>query len=348
MDLLQIFIIQNENCALNFLHLDKGETDYIYLTLDEYSGLKSSSYIKNEYEKLISVENKSSMLFQSSNFIQKLLLIKNFTKEVKSILNRYKNKYTSVEIYIGNDGALHKAIIIAAKNIFLNIHVTMLIDTIVGDRPITIKTMILRYLEPVLSMAHISQYFPSIFGISSLVNTIFVSHQSNKSVLIRRGAKADKLFVKESPRISMLKELCRQQKKVKKSKPRILFVASAWEWHKRNDVEAWQTKALIELIAMAKHHKNFKYDLSIRLHPRQSQHVTSQLNPRYISTENSFEDDLLNAAVIISFRSSALYDATLIGKETFVYEIGAPETPKNVFIDSLKRLDHLTDILNIG
>lgn len=347
MNLLKIFIIQNENHALNFLHLDKNEADYIYISLDKYSGLNTTSYLGNEYEKLICLENKSSFLFQSANFIQKLLLIKTLTKEVKSILNRYEKKFKNVEVFIGNDGALQKAIIVVSKNIFQKSHVTMWIDTIMGDRPVTVKTIILRYLDPILSMGKISQYFPSIFGISSLVNTIFVSHTSNKSVLIRRGVNADKIFIQESPRISMLKTRYKKEKKNEQSKPKILFVASAWEWHKRNDVEAWQTNVLIELIAMAKHHKDFTYDISIRLHPRQSQHVTSLLDPQYINTDNSFESALLNAAVIVSFRSSALYDAALIGKETFVYEVGAPETPKNTFIDSLKRLNHLTDILNI-
>jgi len=339
---INLFIIQNENHYLNFFHRSKDNIPHCLVFLDNYSGLKICNDKINLSENTIVPNNRSGILIKNKSFLKKILCVYLFSRELEREIHSKIDGYKKVNIIIGNDGALQKASISVIKKINKNVYVSLLIDTIMGDRKKTLNAKLKSVFEPILSFFGISQYFPGILGTSSLIDSVTVSHKSNKDVLIRRGVSPEMIFIKDSPRISWLKKESNNLPRNKK----ILFVAGAWEWHGRTDVEDWQSKVLENLVTAASHHPNGDL-IKIRLHPRQFKKSTSKLNSRFICDKKNLEESIITSNKIISFRSSALYDASVIGKEVYIYEKNAPHSPKNEFMQSIQRLNSIEDILKL-
>lgn len=339
---INLHIIQNENHYLNFLHRSKNDYPCCLLFLDNYTGLNIYNDKLSLSENVILPKNKSNILIKNKSLLKKILCVYFFSNELKREIYPLINGYKEINIIIGNDGPLQKASIAIVKKINKNISVKLLIDTIMGDRKKTLSAKIKSVIEPALSFFEVSQYFPGILGTSSLINSISVSHKSNRDVLINRGVSPEIIFIEDSPRISWLK---REAYNFPSNK-NILFVAGAWEWHGRADIEIWQSRVMQDIISFASLHP-YGNRIKIRLHPRQFKSSTSKLNAKFICNKESLEESIISSDKIISFRSSALYDASVIGKEVFVYEENAPHAPKNKFIGSIERLNSINEIFKL-
>ena len=339
---LSLYVIQNENHYLNFSLSSHADNHYYLLLLDNFTGLQTDTLTHNCKDNELKPVNNTHYLMSNKSYLSKIICISHFSKQLQMILPSLLREFDEVNIVLGNDGGLQKAVAYEVKKIKAKTSVNLLIDTIMGDREKTLRSSITKIIEPLLHRLRISHYFPSVLGTSGIINKIFVPHSSNKDVLIRRGVNAKKITIQESPRISWLKSLS----DTKANNGNILFVAGAWEWHGRPDVEIWQLQILQQLTShAAKHPKGHK--IKIRLHPRQFNHTTEKIDPKYICDSKSLESALLLADTIISFRSSALYDASLIGKDIYILESNAPVTPVNEFMQSVPRIESIKGIFDL-
>lgn len=331
-----IYIIQNEGEAYNFSAICKSKD--IVITFDDVTQFDTESYFKNKDVKVFNP--KFSFKKNKSNFIYKIfnsfLLRRESLLFFKGNLN-HKHKYN---VFISNDGPYVKAIISSLKTLDISIVVELWIDTMIGDRGKYYKELAISKINLLASKFNIDYILPSILGTSYFINKILVPIQPFRDVLINRGVNKNKIEVADTPRISSLKN--RELPRVINN--RYLFVASAWEWHGRNECEIWQKNAINDLIRLFES-VSLGGCFYVRFHPRQTKLQTKFLDKQYISKVDNYIDDIALSTHVISYRSTALFDATILNKKTYIYDKNAPFAPGNKFLESITKLNSINDLL---
>ena len=342
-----VFLIQNENHALNAISALRSDSKYTFIILDKYTGLEVEKKIpKDAGHSLIILSNPGEKLFYNVGYLGRILMVLRVRNIYRAILSDIGKNSDRVKIIIGNDSALAKALILVARKIFTSLQVEMWIDTLMGARKKNIRDTFFVRIEKWSILLGIGDLVPTVFGTSRLVDRVFVSHGSNKEALVKRGQMPSKIEVRPSPRFKAMKIRANQISSYRTG--RVLIVASAWEWHGRSDIEDWQSKFFNNLAHKMNQDRKVKQGVSIRLHPRQLQTKLATELSHYLSKIDSYEQDLIESDCIISFRSSALFDAYQLGKEVYVYEVEAPEVQTNAFLESLPRVSDLDSILKLN
>lgn len=338
---LFVYILQNESHLKNALADGVSRRRKIFIILDEFSGLSLSALIPLHTNiEVLFLRNQFSASLQHGSRLRKLGRQFASQRNIKNQLQHYFRGKTIGTIVFFNDSALVKIIILILKKIGDGLITEFWIDTLVGHRKKTLTQRFWVFAESLSLWLGLVAITPTVFGTTKLADRVLVPHLASKVALIARGQSDQKFVIKLTPRIIQLVEA--SDNWVPASLTRILIVASAWEWHGRADVEQWQNEFFAEVARLSS--VNPDVAVCIRFHPRQT-NISPFLGGQVIGSGISdFETDLLEASHIVSLRSSALFDAFLLQKQCFVYEVGAPSVVSNEFIDSLPRLYSVHDI----
>lgn len=339
---LTVYIVQNENHAINFSLDSKGKNS-LFIYLDNLTGVKAQNSHKGSLSNVIFLGKDNAKYFYRTNWLNKLLIIFNIRKEIENLVKSIK-KDKNINIVIGNDGSLQKLIIYKIKKHLENIYpisVELWVDSLVVKNEISIKKYILRVIGYISNFFKISYLFPSEFCKSDLIDHIYTSDESISRTLVSNGVKEHKIEIKKFPRVLYLTE---RSLSTEKRDERLLFLLGAWEWHGHLETELWQENVVHSLIKL-KEKENLQVDIAIRPHPRQSDEFKTRIGLKYLSKIDSFEEDILNSSIVLSFRSSGLLDAKLLGKTTLVFEKGSPFKETNDFIESLTKIHDLKEIV---
>jgi hypothetical protein len=338
---LTVYIVQNENHAINFSLDSKGKNS-LFIYLDNLTGVKARNSHKGNLDNIIFLGTDNKKYFYRTNWWNKLCIIFNTRKEIDTIVKSI-TKDRSINIVIGNDGSLQKLIIYRIKKYLANIaHITveLWVDSLVVKKEISLKRYILSVVAYISNLFKISYLFPSEFCKSDLIDCIYTSDQSIIKTLVSNGVSENKIHIKKFPRVLYMSE---RVSSIEKKEERLLFLLGAWEWHGHLETELWQEKVVHNLIKL-KEKENLQVDIAIRPHPRQSEEFRTRIGLDHISEFESFEEDILNSSIVLSFRSSGLLDAKLLGKTTLVFENGSPFKETNDFIESLTKIHNLNEI----
>ena len=336
-----VYIVQNENHAINFSLDAKGKNN-IFIYLDNLTGLSSFSSNARKVENAIFLVKEKTPPFYRTNIINKLSIIYKVKKEISSTMT-YLSAFNELKIIIGNDGSLQKLIIYEIKKKLSNschFSVELWIDSLIIRRKMSLKKHTKELISQIAHNFKVSYLFPSEFSKFPLIDIFYVADETIKNTLVANGIEEEKIKIKFFPRIKFMLNKFGSKENISK---RLLFVSSAWTWHGYPGVERWQKKVIEDLIEL-KERKLLNADLFIRNHPRQSKESISSIPARYLSKNKSFEEDIVNSTAIISFRSSALYDAKVLGKTVLVYEEKSPFHETNDFIEKLTKVRNLIEI----
>ena len=336
-----VYIVQNENHAINFSLDAKGKNNF-FIYLDNLTGLSSFNSNIKTVENAIFLGKENTPSFYQTNFINKLSIILKVKKEISSDITRL-NDFNELKIIIGNDGSLQKLIIYEIKKRLkrnCRFSVELWIDSLIMRRKMSLKKHSKELISQIAHNFKISYLLPSEFSKFPLIDRFYVADETIKNTLVANGIEEEKIKIKIFPRIKfMLNEFTSKEE----INNRLLFISGAWTWHGYPGVERWQKKIIEDLIEL-KERKILNADLFIRNHPRQSKESTGSIPAKYVSKYKSFEEDIVNSTTIISFRSSALYDAKVLGKKVLVYEEKSPFHETNDFIETLTKVRNLEEI----
>lgn len=336
-----VYIVQNENHAINFSLDAKGKNNF-FIYLDNLTGLSSFNSNIRTVENAIFLGKENTHSFYQTNFINKLSIILKVKKEISSDITRL-NDFNELKIIIGNDGSLQKLIIYEIKKRLkrnCRFSVELWIDSLIMRRKMSLKKHSKELISQIAHNFKISYLLPSEFSKFPLIDRFYVADETIKNTLVANGIEEEKIKIKIFPRIKfMLNEFTSKEE----INNRLLFISGAWTWHGHPGVERWQKKVIEDLIEL-KERKILNADLFIRNHPRQSKESTGSIPAKYVSKYKSFEEDIVNSTTIISFRSSALYDAKVLGKKVLVYEEKSPFHETNDFIETLTKVRNLEEI----
>ena len=338
-----VYVLQNENHLANAIHDSHcSERRKIFVLLDEFSGLNLASQMPEGVNALVLyLSNPFSASPQHGSRIKKLLTQVGSLRRVKSQVRLFFLDKKISKVIFFNDSALTKVIVQELKLKDKELRAELWIDTLVSFRRKNFWQFFLVFVEPFILRVGLIGIVPSVFGTTRLADRVLVPHKASRHVLAARGQAIKKLFVEPTPRQRHMGEVADNW--VPSAPQRVLVVAGAWLWHGRADVERWQDEFLQEVVALTFCKPNLP--IRIRSHPRQSPKSRSLGGSTIQSGITDFETDLLESSHVVSLRSSALFDAYLLGKQCYVYEKNAPRVTSNEFIDSLPRLASVNDIL---
>ncbi|ENM5835537.1 hypothetical protein NTH44_003647 [Vibrio metoecus] len=328
-----LYIIQNETHLINFTFLSKNNDD-VFLITDLFCGFEIEQRLIDQIDRKV-IRLKKKKGFYRVNFMCRLYYILNLN--LKNILN----EMTFEKIVIGNDGAVQKKVFHYLKRRKKNIKVVLWSDGLLEKVSKNWLRNVVSKYEHQLFNFKIDPYLPSISCTSSMIDDLFVMTESCKNSAIYNGFKGN-IDVVIFPRHLQLAKIKRTN-----SNFRVLFVVSAFAWHGRDDIEAWETELVRKLIFMEAE-ASINFEISIRAHPRSSRKLTEAIKNSKLSSKYSLcEEDIVNSDIIISYASTCLLDGYSIDKKVFVYEQGAPYINRGEFIESLPKLKDLNMIKDI-
>lgn len=337
-----VYVLQNENHLANAINDSHSSEKKIFILLDEFSGLNLAGQLSEGIAALVlCLSNPFPASPQYGSRIKKFLFQVGSLWRIKFQVRLFLLDKKISKLIFFNDSALTKVIVQELKSKEKELRAELWIDTLVSFRKKNFWQFFLVFVEPFVLRAGLIGIVPSIFGTTTLADRVLVPHKASRNVLEARGQAREKLFVEQTPRQRHMREVADNW--VPRAAQRVLVVASAWEWHGRADVDRWQDEFLTEIVALTLCKPNLP--IRIRSHPRQSTRSRLLVGSTVQSGINDFETDLLESSHVVSLRSSALFDAYLLGKHCYVYEKNAPRVTSNEFIDSLPRLASVNDIL---
>jgi len=326
-----LYIIQNETHLDNFLELCKSDDDYNFIIIDKFCGFE----IKEE--KLNKIRKDYLRLDAYGKGIYRVTGIYRLLKIIGFIIRKpYSNLSLPQKIVIGNDGSVQKIIIHYFKKMDPSISVELWSDGLLEKVKMTTFKKVMSLIEPGLDRIRVTPFLPSITGCSSLIDTAYVMSESCKNSIVVNGFKGQTLEVKEFPRHVKLKEIERSVKK-----HRLLLVVSAFSWHGRDDIEKWEIELVRDFVKMAGDIKEDK-ECSIRVHPRSSEALCNIIMQSGIASDFLHcEEDIVNSDVVISYASTCLFDAYVLGKQVYTYSKGAPYISRGDFVEGLPMINEL-------
>lgn len=324
---MKLFILQNDNDLKNARILNSFK-EIQFIDVSPFCGDKIN--FDNSEIKAIKINRISKVPYYKSKKLFKFMQILFVNIDVLDY-----SKITSV--YMGNDGAIQRKIISKIKKINRQATVELWIDGLLEKHEPTLSRKILRILSSIAFKLRCSWLVPSEVGTSALVDRVKVLSESCRQSLLFNGVPSQKVSVGEFQRIKDLKNKIRTD-----TNKRILLVVSAFGWHGRADIELWE-ESLVEQFARIQIND---VTISIRPHPRSGHGLKSIIGKSGLESKNKLvEDDIVNSDLIISFASTCLLEAYLIGKSVLVYEKDAPYISRGDFIEGLPKLNDLSEIV---
>ena len=327
---LRIFLIQNDNDLQNFSLIGCSQTD-IFIDLTSVCGdVITSSLPKNT----ISLTNRifaSNKFYESSKFLK---FIKAWEVDLEKWLSHIKNVH---EINIGWDGAFQRKIISFLKARNPKMLVRQWCDGLLEPHLPSVNLKLRRVVMNCAETCGVSWLVPSEVGKSKLVDEVYVLSDSCKCSLVFNGVSENKIKVKKFPRYKAYFEASEIHSKL----DRVLLCVSAFAWHGHHEAEAWEI-SMVEDFISAKICGSRKV---IRPHPRSSEKMKRLIaRSGYASRNDSISKDIIESGTVVSFASTALFEAKLANREVFVYATGAPQVARGTFIEQLPQLECFDDL----
>ncbi|ELX6117460.1 hypothetical protein SJ414_000559 [Escherichia coli] len=334
---MNLYIIQNDTHFKNFIELATEGDFFIDLARFTGQGINYELFYKKGVSEInLGLHDANFYLFSS---YQKIKFCFNFEMIVKKIISAYRFE----KIITGNDGALQKIIIKQALKNNSKGRVEMWLDGLISlnkNRVINSAKVFMSYIADKIGL---SSYVPSVIGTSSYVDTLYVMDQSvikeyNFLMIKPKVKKIEKrLFPRHKKLISLAHNHERRAQVCK-----VLYLTSAWSFHGHNKCQNIQYHQILNLLSNFEGNKDI--DFQIRIHPRDIITNYSEIPVGVISRVKSFEEDILSASIIISARSTGLFEADMIGKKVIVYDEGFEGDFMNEYFDTLPRCVDLNEI----
>lgn len=330
-----LYLIQNDTHLKNFSTLINPD-DY-YINLSVYSG-------QNLDCKMLSHATELNLWNVQCNFYhmspwQRLWFIFRFRQKVKNITRDHSFR----KIVIGNDGALQKSIIEwVVKND--SPEVELWIDGLLSLRSYPIRNSIKLFIQKISEFMKLSFFVPSVIGFYKQIDTVFVMHESVQRELLHYRWALPKLKIKVClfPRHELLID---KSKKVEANHNRkVLYLTSAWGFHGHSKEQAQQEKQVAELVAFFMSNPIEGVSLKIRVHPRDKVDNYKEICGEFLSVCPDFEDDLISSDVIVSIRSTSIFEAQMLHKKAFIFNKGFGTRFLNSYLSEVQSFDELNEL----
>lgn len=151
-------------------------------------------------------------------------------------------------------------------------------------------------------------------------NRIFVMGERTRESLVEEGVPAKRIEASGVPRFTGLfntGEADPMTDVPRSEEPRLLFVLGAYRWHGMAEEGRLQEQQLSELVEEATG-RNRPHTILVRLHPRGEEPpkwLADYSRVRFLDpARTDIIDNILQADVVVSHRSTALYEAVLAGR----------------------------------
>jgi hypothetical protein len=334
-----LFLVQNDTHAKNFNLLakelvSKGEAVSILL-LDKITLEETAHFFSEDLKKLINYTEKSETPFYRSTMLRRIVVCFGARAWAKKNIGLYDH------VVIGNDGALQKIIIRAARNRNCNCRVTMMLDGLL-TREAGVRGKIKRYTQRLAGLLGIDDLVPSTVGLSRYIDDITVMHTSVAEVLAFHGVERDLIKVSTLPRHELVRNAA---KRSTDARLHVLFLGGAYLWHGEKEGHQRQVSDFERFIEFSNESSNVVCRL--RMHPRDDIDEYHRLNLNAVEVSGkhvALESDLEWADVVVASRSSGLFDAVLAGRRVFVYTAHFGKPIDDSFLRSLPKVTNFAEI----
>jgi len=332
-----LYLVQNDTHLKNF-HRKMTKSD-IYIDIAsltgqrlDYSGVSGKELVLN------CVESE----FYRLNAFQRIRYLIRFWRANRRILASI-----SVDsIVIGNDGAIQRLILDSIKN--RGVPVDMWLDGLIELR----TKYRLNYAKVALGRLFehfgISYFVPSVIGTYGRLRALYVMDQCVKDeyLPLANFVSQEKVRVTQFPRHKLLIEIASRSHKLRApgQKKRILYLTSAWLFHGYDSEHQAQLNHIRSLMDVFLESDEFEF--SVRIHPRESHLNYDFLPAGCLSSVENYEEDLCGSDIILSARSTGLFEAAKIGLPVYIYNDGFGERFVNGFYKTLERIDSPSKVLS--
>lgn len=335
----KLFVIQNDTHAKNFAvmareAIARGEQVSIIL-LDGATHETTERYLGEDLACRIERVEPTAQPFYRSGSWRRVQVCTRFRGWARVAIGVFD------EVIIGNDGALQKVIIKAARARNARCHVTVVLDGLL-TREAGWTAMAKRRLQRVAERLGVDEFVPSTVGTSRRIDEIVVMHESVADVLSFHGVPRASIRVAPLPRHAAIRATGKRRAA---GKSRILFLGSAYLWHGARAGHERQVADFNEFARFAGNSMDF--ECRLRMHPRDDAALYPEMAhaPVAISAgSESLEDDLTWADIVVASRSSGLFDAMLAGRRAYVYTAHFPAPNEDAFLRSLPVIQRFEEL----
>ena len=321
-----IFLHQNTNQKINFLELS------YYLVRNKYVESKNISFISidnafyDREQELIHKYHEIKIDWVGEKSIYRLGLLKRLFNLFLNIKNLKKLSMVKNNIFIvGNDGAIQRYI----NNYFSPDRFYIICDTVIGPQ----KKYYIYYkiFYSLICTLRLSHFFPGL-TFHTPCDGIFLSHKNSKNLLVSRNVTSP-IHVVDMPLHKKNRIDFYEKKKLSvksNNKLNVIYITSAFAWHRKYIEDSYQKQDLQDLIKFFD--KNSKFQLRIRIHPREELKQYAEFKESYpnirISYNTPLVDDLVWCDKLITAASSVASEADILGIDTYIYRKNFGKLPK--------------------
>jgi hypothetical protein len=325
-----LFVVQNDTHAKNFNILareaiSRGEAVSILL-LDGATHESTEQFFDETLTPSINRVERTARAFYRSGGLHRARICMRFRAWARAEIGSFDH------VVLGNDGALQKIIVKAARARRPNCRITVMLDGLL-TREKGSRALAKRLMQRLAERLNLDEFVPSTVGVSRMIDDITVMHASVADVLRFHGATAQSILVSPLPRHAAIRETAGRDAS---GKTRILFLGSAYLWHGEHTGHDRQTADFAALSHFAA--RSAHCECRLRIHPRDDVSIYRQLDLTGLQISDgktSLEEDLMWSDVVVASRSSGLFDATLAGRRAVVYTAHFPAPEDDTFLSSL-------------
>ncbi|AQG99884.1 hypothetical protein A9R05_14475 [Burkholderia sp. KK1] len=328
-----LFVVQNDTHAKNFNILarelaDRGERVSVLL-LDGATHESTTRFLDEDLKPSISHVDRTENAFYRSSGVSRLQTCLRFRTWAREAIGTFDH------VVVGNDGALQKIVIKAARARNARCRVSIILDGLL-TREKGLRACTKRRLQRLAEGLNLDELFPSTVGVSRLVDDISVMHDSVAEVLRFHGAVAPRITVTPLPRHAVIRATIHRERS---ERQRVLFLGSAYRWHNELAGHARQVSDFSSFRDFAA--QSMRCECRLRIHPRDDFSAYEGMDGTRLQISDgktSLEEDLTWADIVVASRSSGLFDATLAGKRALVYTAHFPAPEDDTFLRSLRSI----------
>ena len=267
-----------------------------------------------------------------------------FCFKFKHLIRNNKQDFKFDKILIGNDGALQKIVIEEILKYNKNIVIEMWLDGLIslsGAKNSNSMKLFFSYLAEKIKL---SFFLPSVIGTYSKVNKLYVMDMSvvneYSSLWIKNKIKEINHVI--FPRHIQLISQAKNKGGSPHHKIRVLYLTSAWGFHGHDKWQNYQSEQIDSLVNYFDSINDI--DFKIRVHPRDSKQLYSVEIQKRFSNIPSFEEDIMTADVILSARSTGLFEGAMIGKTAIIFNEHFNDHFMNGFLRTLPSLNCIEEL----
>jgi len=334
-----LFVVQNDTHAKNFDVMARqlvaaGETVAILL-LDGATHENTEQFLAAELGAFVRRIERTDHAFYRSRAWDRVRTCKRLRSWARAEIGCFDR------VVVGNDGAMQKIIIKAARIRNGECRVSIVLDGLL-TREKGWGARAKRRIQRVAERLGVDEFVPSTVGASTLVDDITVMHSSVADVLRFHRVAAPRITVAPLPRHAALRST---GTKASSTATRVLFLGSAYLWHGEYAGHRQQLLDFAAFSSFAGRSPNF--ECRLRIHPRDDASCYAEVDRSSVHVSdgsNSLEDDLAWADVVVASRSSGLFDATLAGRRALVYTAHFPAPTDDAFLCTLPQISKFEEL----